>query len=306
VAPGEVSGVLARAALAHIAADPLTFLHRMGLRVAALLESFETGIVAIPEVEAGTIPPLRAAALPFGVLVALAGAGWVLARGRREALPSPAPLLPSLALAGMVVLTALVFFHYSRFRLPLVPLLAVLGARGFDAARLGAPGLLRGASALLLAAALAAASWWPAPHHEHTRALGLVSLAEARLAQAPPGDVAAVQAALDEADAALAHDPGLGRALLTAANASFTLGRFDDCARHLARLLEGLPDHGPALVTAAWLAASPRTGNGHFDPVRAAALLERLRLLAASDETVARALPALERQVEAAQARAGG
>ena len=114
-----MSAWFTRAALAAIAGDPGLFVQRLVLRGRALIESFETDVACIPVVEMHLIPPLVLLALPFGVLLGLAlGAGLL---GGRLA---PAPRLPALAVAGMVVLTALLFFHYSRFRLPLVPLLA--------------------------------------------------------------------------------------------------------------------------------------------------------------------------------------
>jgi hypothetical protein len=289
---GEVSGTLARAALASIAERPGDFLTRVGLRARALTESVETDIVCFPDVEGRLIPPLLPLALPFGALLGLAAAAWLLgARGR------PAPSLPAWSVAGMVVLTALHFFHYSRFRLPVVPLLAVVAACGWDRMqrRSIAPGRAVAAAAALLG--LVALSYLPAPHHAPMRANAFTSLGAARLAGIEPGDTAAASAAYDDAAEALRWQPGFLRARMLAARTSMLLGRFGESWVHVTTVEAAAPGYAPALLHRAWLQAVPAPGNPHHDPDAARALLPALRAAAVTDPAIARGLAELERML---------
>ena len=288
--PGEVSSTLRQAAWSEVLDDPARFVARVGLRARALLENFETGIVCVPEVEGRLIPPLAVLALPFGVLLALGLAGLVLAGTRRPR----APLVPMLAVAGVVVLTTLMFFHYSRFRLPLAPLLALSSVCGWEALRRGVPG---GRLALAIAVGLGGAglSWWPGSHHAETLAIGWTSLSEARLALADPRDPeAALTAAQDDIARALEASPGLLRAQLQAARVAFARGRFDATAHYLDRAAAIIGDHPQVLMTRAWLHARPHPDNRHYDPQAARALLAPLRLAALTDDSLAETVRALE------------
>ncbi|MCB9897228.1 MAG: hypothetical protein H6825_04410 [Planctomycetes bacterium] len=285
---GEVSDWFARAALSAVLDDPLRFLQRVGLRARALLETFETGIVAIPEVEMRLVPPLGVLVLPFGVLLALAGASLALGLPRRL---RARPALPALALAGMVALTALVFFHYSRFRLPVVPLLAILAAAPLD--RLAErPAPARWLLALLAAASLAALSWWPGPHRSTTLANGWTSVADARLALAhDPDDVARAQR---DVERALAVDGGFARALLLDARIDLMLLRFDACDARLDELERFAGDVTAVMEQRVALSVHPHPGNTHRDEARARALLDDLRLRALDDPALAERLVFLE------------
>jgi hypothetical protein len=132
LSPGEVSDWFTRRALAEIVAHPQRFAKRVTLRARALLESFETDIVCFPPVESTTIFPLRVLPLPFGVLAGLALAAAMLGGRLRTG-----PHAPMWLVVSMAALTALLFFHYSRFRLPLVPLLALGVGAGWERARAG-------------------------------------------------------------------------------------------------------------------------------------------------------------------------
>ncbi len=289
---GAVSGWFVRSTLSAIASRPGLFLQRVLLRARALTESFETDIASFPETGRGLIAPLRLLALPFGVLLGLClGAAVLGARWRR------APRLPMLALGGMVVLTALLFFHYSRFRLPLIPLLAIGGAAAWDRIRAGHTGLARGCAALAVVAAVTLFSQLPAAHHATTRANGLASTGQARLALARPGDLQAVEAALADAHVALAEKPGFSRALLLQARASLLLGRWAECLEALDSMEQGMPGHAATRLNRGFLYAVPDPGNPYHDPAAAAAIVAELQAAADSDPTLVTGLEDLKRML---------
>jgi len=287
---GEVSRWFTRTALSAIATDPLTFVRRVVQRARALFESFETDAACFPSVEMHLIPPLVVLALPFGVLLGLAvGAG--LLGGRLQ----PAPRGPMLAVAAMVVLTTLLYFHYSRFRLPLVPLLAIVAASGWDPlrTRTAGPGRMLTAGAAL--AGITLLSVWPAPHHVESRANGWATLGWTRLPQLQPGDQAGLQRVLADAQRALADLPGFPRAERLAARACLLLRRFDEAGAHLDAALAAEPDWPEALLDRALLQAIDDATNPRHDPAAAAAALPRLRALSATDPTLAAGVAEIER-----------
>lgn len=298
--PAEVSRWYAAQAWDAIVADPALFARRLWLRARALIETFETGVVVVPEVEMTLLPPLRLLVLPFGVLFAAAGAAAVLLAGRRRATGQepgahPAPLLPTLALAGMVVATTLLFYQYSRFRLPLVPLLAMGIGVSFDALRARRPGLLRGILALLIALTLGWASWLPNSHHGGVLANGWTILAEARRAQAAPRDSAAQELALQDARRALEHDSGFVRAQLLTAELALGLNRFDLADHYLSKAEPSLINDAAALSTRAVLSLRRHPDNQHLDAERARSIIEQLRIMALGDSTLYELLEILER-----------
>ncbi|MHC5212763.1 MAG: glycosyltransferase family 39 protein [Planctomycetota bacterium] len=287
---GEVSSTLAREALASIARQPGDFLLRVGRRARALIESVETDIVCFPDVEGRLIPPLLPLVLPFGVLLGLAAAARLL--GAR--FPA-APGLPALAVAGMVVLTALLFFHYSRFRLPLVPLLALVVATGWDRVREGPVALGRCVAAGSALAGIVIVSLLPAPHHAPMRANAWTSLAGARMSAIEPGDRAEVQAAHRELLRALEWQPGFVRALMLAARTAMLLGQYEESWRHVGKVERAGPGYPPALLQKAWLHTIGDPGNPYHDPDAARGLLPALRAAARDDPSLARGVADLER-----------
>jgi len=281
LSPGEVSSWMSRAALGEIASKPGVFLQRVLLRARALIESFETDVACFPAVEMELVPVLRWMLLPFGLLLGL----WVAA-GLLGGRAAKAPLLPALAVAGMVALTALLFFHYSRFRLPLVPLLALGAASGWDRLRAGGVPLPRALTAAAAVLAVAAVSVLPSPHHASTRAAAWTSIADTRLSHLQGQDVAGAERALAEARRALEESPGFVRAHLVAARASLPLQRWEDVQRHLEPVLAAVPDHPPALLALAWLLAIQAPDNPYKDLEGAKTLIRRLQPLAENDPTL--------------------
>lgn len=290
LAPGEVSSTLSRAALAEITAHPGTFLQRVGLRARALIESFETDVTCFPSIEMGLIPPLAPLALPFGLLLGLCAAAVVLG-ARLQA----APRLPAIAVAAMVVGTALVFFHYSRFRLPLVPLLAIGAASIWDRVRSAPPiRFARGAAAGAALSGAVALSLLPAPHHAPTRANAWTSIGNARLSSLQGHDVEGAQRALDDAERALVELPGFLRAEMLAARACLPLGRFAEAKQHDEAVLAVAPDYPDALLNLAWVHAVDVPDNSCFDEPKARALVEKLKRMAERDPALAAQLAPLE------------
>jgi len=287
---GEVSRWFTRAALAAVVSEPGQFLQRVLLRARALTESFETDIASFPETGSRLITPLRLLALPFGALLGLCvGSALLGARWR------PAPRLPALALVGMVVFTALAFFHYSRFRLPIAPLLAVGAAAAWDRLRAGGVGPARGVAALVAAAAVTLFALLPAPHHAPTRANGLTSTGQARLSLAQPGDLQAARAALGDARAALVEQPGFVRARLLQARASLLVGQWAECHEALDAVERALPGYPAARLSRGFLYALPHPGNPYHDPSAAAAIVAELQPMTSNDATLASGLNDLKR-----------
>jgi hypothetical protein len=290
LAPDEVSGWFTSRALAAIADAPATFALRLLMKARALTESFETDVACFPAVEMHLIPPLILLALPFGVLLGLAVAAGFLG-GRCAA----APRLPMLAVAGMVALTALLFFHYSRFRLPLAPLLAIAAASGLAPLRAQAVGAGRGLCAAAALAGITMISVWPAPHHAPTLANGWTSLGWAELTASAGGDRGGAEHALQHAQLALGQQPGFARAERLAARACLLLHRFEEAGAHLDAALAAAPGWDEALLDRALLQAIPDPKNTRHDREAAAAALPGLRAAAASNPSLAEGLRQIEK-----------
>ncbi len=279
LSPGAVSRWYVNEAVGEILADPVRFIRRVGLRGAALAESFGTGIVSIPEVERRMIPPLVVLALPFGVLLGLAVAAGILGARCRA---GPASL-PALAIGGMVVLTALLFFHYERFRLPLVPLLATLVGAGVDRWRTDV-GSRRRVAALGIGSVVALLTFLPQPHHAVTLANGWTSIGTAWLAasaaamESGQADRAAALAeqALADAERALEAEAGFVRAELLGARAALSLGQLARCDAFLTSVERKAPGLGAALVLRAWLFAASPDGAPTWSRSGARSLYDRL------------------------------
>ena len=92
------------------------------------LTSFEFANSYYRELERRLALPLRTAFLPWALLLGLSLAGLVLTWSRRRV------LLPVYVLPAAILLSLLVFFVNSRYRLPAIPMLCVLAGLGIDAA----------------------------------------------------------------------------------------------------------------------------------------------------------------------------
>lgn len=297
--PGQVSRHWTSRALELALADPAAALRRVGLRALALLEDFETDVVAFPELAAEAAAPLALAALPFALLLAGAGAAATLTwRARRAPAHGPSAW-PATALLLTVTVTALAFFHYSRFRLPAVPLLAGAIGVAIERCRLAPPTRGRAGAALLVAALLAWVSLRPAGHHRLTLANGWTSRAEARLAGNDPERIEVARAELERA---LEIDPRMPRALMGLAEVDLERQAYDACALSLISLERRFPDHPRTLAVGAQLALLPHPANAQRDVERGRELTERVRAAVASHPELASLVPRLEALLAAAAA----
>lgn len=297
VTDGAASAFWTRRALAWMAAEPGDALRLWGLKLADLLSSTELGIQYYLPAQRRAARSLWLPFLPFGALLAL---GVLGARGPcREA---RALLLAWLA-AG--VAATLLYFTYSRFRLPLLlgalPFVGAGAARALDALR----GRARlGAGELGLALALLAQSFVPF-EGAYPRQLCANSLVDTAGAWRARGEPERARAALEEA---LALVPANAKALVElgrldlargderAARERFARawsvpGAFPPALYELARLSLGAAD--PSLRDPAGAVAALRawTGSPTADPDRgrlevllAAALMDNPELALAPDE----------------------
>jgi tetratricopeptide (TPR) repeat protein len=152
--PAEVSAYFTKLALAYIASEPADWLALLARKLALTFTAVEIVDTEDPYTYADSSLPLRLASLlHFGVLAPLALLGmWITWPERRRLLPFYLLLLAYTA-------SLVAFYVFGRYRLPLVPLLALFAAGGVAGiarfvrerrpAQLAAPALAVGAAALL-------------------------------------------------------------------------------------------------------------------------------------------------------------
>ena len=227
--PAEVSAFWARRALAWAAERPADAL-RLQLRKLAMFWSWYEWPDAVDYYHLRRLSlPLRLAAVELGgvSLLALFGLGLWIAR-RRAGAPAPA-LAPALLWIAGWTLSTVVFFLFSRYRLPVVPALLLLAALPLAAL----PELVRAGArrrALLLACICLAAL--AAPHLTGFRPrMDLVHYNLARIAEAEGRPEAA--AAHDRA--ALRLDPSAFLPHLTLGNRAARAGDLDAALAHFRR-----------------------------------------------------------------------
>lgn len=238
---GEVSTHFTKRAIQFVLAHPLGELRLIGKRLLAVVDSHEYGIVYPPEAERALLLPGRFLLLPFGVWAALAVLGAILCLGR-----PPAP--PGRAEAGLFliaqIVTVLLFFQYSRFRVPAMP-----AVTGFVALAFSVLGQWRALSRrrTLLAIGAAAAVLIPSllPNDDATReqdAAGHVVLAQALAAS---GDPIAAEAEIDHA---LRLAPRMARAHLARVEVLRSARRAGEALHELEALYASAPPHPLLLV----------------------------------------------------------
>lgn len=104
-----------------IAADPLRWLGLVGRKLRALASEYDYEVNASYRAERSVVPVLHAFVVPYSLVLGLGVVGLI----RR---PAPSVTLqrgPLACIAIAVVLSSVIFFVYARFRLPLVPVLAI-------------------------------------------------------------------------------------------------------------------------------------------------------------------------------------
>lgn len=132
-----------------IAADPAAWLALVGRKVRALASEYDYEVNASYEAEREVVPALHAFVVPFCALLALG----VLGLARRNAPGVTLQRGPLVCVALAVVASSIVFFVYARFRLPLVPVLAIGAAAAIE--RIAADLRARRSAAVLVAIAAA-------------------------------------------------------------------------------------------------------------------------------------------------------
>jgi 4-amino-4-deoxy-L-arabinose transferase-like glycosyltransferase len=244
----------------EILADPAGWLLLEAGKLRGLLSNFEYGVNSSYSAEKEIVTSLRLFVIPFWVLAALGAAGLFL-RGCPVGGREPPSRLPLYLVLAAVALSSLVFFTYSRFRLPAVPVLALLGgdllARSVAAVRRRrkegkcAPGMIRVLPPVAACFAVAALSLLP----PGTLARGQVAGGHALVGAAFFRD-----GKIDEACAAYARavdvDPGAVRALQTWASVLFSAGRFEEARALHGQAIAVEPATAEVLVNAAMFLAT--------------------------------------------------
>lgn len=222
----------------YLRSDPARWAELWGRKLAAQLSSTEWCIMYPPQATRRLVPALWLLPLPFGLflLLALLGAPQ---RGRGALLGW---------LLGGIAAT-LLYFTYSRFRLPWLPaLMPFVGAGAARLAELARTGRLEQPRAfalrLLLGAALLAQSLWAfeGPYRRQLEAHALVDAAQAalRLGQPPARAQRLFERALELVPGEVGAWTGLGQLELSAGDLPAAQGAFQRA------VAIGL-DHWPAL-----------------------------------------------------------
>jgi tetratricopeptide (TPR) repeat protein len=107
-----------------MAHNPGSFAVLLGRKLVLALSDYESPSDYNIELEARHVWPLRVSFVRFGLLLALAVAGVLVAR--------PRPAWPAYAVAAGTLLALLVFYVADRYRLPAYPALALLAGAGID------------------------------------------------------------------------------------------------------------------------------------------------------------------------------
>ena len=139
--PAEVSSFWFRRGLSFIREHPLDYLGLLARKMKSFLENFEYGIIYTPGPERELTPTLYGAFVPFAAILALAAAGFAApglfrksvrgdSDGKSSRFAGEAPWTPVHLLLAVNVLSVLLFFNYSRFRLTAVPALILVGVHG--------------------------------------------------------------------------------------------------------------------------------------------------------------------------------
>ncbi|MBK9384383.1 MAG: glycosyltransferase family 39 protein [Planctomycetes bacterium] len=127
---GEASRHFGALAVEARAEDPLGTVALLGRKLLASFSDVEAGVFDLPQIERELAPALWAAPLPFALLLGLAVLGAFLVQREERRGLAPAALL-----FGCGVLVALLFFSYSRLRLPTLPVLFALAGAGLTRGR---------------------------------------------------------------------------------------------------------------------------------------------------------------------------
>jgi tetratricopeptide (TPR) repeat protein len=258
---GEVSRFWLGRALEWARRNPGSFLRLQARKLAMFFRGYEWPDAVDYYWIASLSPVFRLPLLEYGGALILAAAGVLLALGERRRAPDR-DLAPALVFLGAWVLSTIAFFLFSRYRLPAVPALLVLGGLPVAALVVAWQTRRRGAAAGWALVCLAAlvlprlAGYGPR--------LDLVHYNLARLAE----ERGEAERAAAEYRAALAADPGNFLAYLNLGNLAARRG---DLAAALplygkAAALEPRSDDAESNLGGAYLALGrPAEAAAHLD-----------------------------------------
>lgn len=288
--PTEVSAYYRRQALGWMSSDPMAAARHLLWKVRLLLANAEIANNQDMRFLAfRTLPPLRYSPARWGVLLGFGCVGLIGLCLRRR----PGALL-LVSFGAVYALTIVLFFVSARFRLPLVPLLAV----GTGATLVQCASALRSrrwrtvAAWLGPAVAVTALSFLPPAGYVASDANGLAELGRAELARGRP------EAALAHLEAAIRANPASVQVRMALASAIVAAGQDPERALLLLQEARDLPrgadlvelevqildtrisagDVAGALIAAkAALAGRPRDGALRFVVARAEAMSGQAR-----------------------------
>ncbi|HEX4826408.1 MAG TPA: tetratricopeptide repeat protein [Candidatus Polarisedimenticolaceae bacterium] len=226
----EVSSHWLREGVKFLASDIPHAAWLVGRKALLAVASTEQPLEYSPRLDAN---PLRFVVLvPFAVLIALAVAGIGPAWRQRAA-------HPALLTIGTTFATLLIFFVASRYRMPMVPALAIVGGAGAVALRRRAP------AAIVTAVCIASLSflWFPLSERALARAQDAMSLSDLGTALRETGR-------LDDAVAtyrrAISMAPDTPYSHLDLGKAMARAGRFDEAAAETREAIRLAPEIGEA------------------------------------------------------------
>ena len=124
--PSEVNRFWFKWGLKFIGENPLRYLGLLINKVALTVSSFELGSNYLLSIDRAVTPWLKLACLPFGLILAFAGAGIVALFSEKR----PALIVLSTFICGFIIL--LLFYVNTRYRMALVPATIIMAGGGFD------------------------------------------------------------------------------------------------------------------------------------------------------------------------------
>ena len=263
--PSEISRHYVVRTAEAIRADPGRWARLMLFKLRLFLMDWELGNNEEPRFLVERYSPwLAALPLSFGLLLGLASAGLcTLSRSR-------GPHVPPLAFAAIYALSVVLFFVNARFRLPVVPILAVYGAQGALACvadlrgrRLARAGLL---SSWVLGVAVVSRMLVPGDVPRNSTSNGWLILGQTALRD---GDLDQASSHLDRALDLWSESPVALEAIAATGHALFRAERFGEAAAAFARARRGRPRDFDLLYSQ----ASSELAAGH--PDRALPLFQR-------------------------------
>ena len=278
--PSGVSRFWMKKGWAYITENPVQYLGLLMKKLKSFLENFEYAIIYTPAVERKLCASLHIAAIPFAAFISLATLGFsILVAGRRgmkkaegagrtgQAHAFAGSWALVLIFLAVNIISVLLFFNYSRFRLAALPALILLGAYGCREwpGLLGQKRWLCAASSAVAAVTVLALSL--VPYGDQSRLQTAHGFATVGTAYVEASDF---QAADRHYTLALEERPGLDLVLIKRGNTRIELGDFDAAKEDLEEAARLKPESAPHLAA---LASFHARESPHRDLDRALELI---------------------------------